>query len=173
MKEIIYALNLFGQMSHKELCDYLHLKESTLTEIMKKDAITKFIYFSRFGKYKVYRLTDTGRILGKQLQQENGSNLSNQIYLKKYEDITEKFLKSKKENDETYNQDDEHENLCVLRPGGNINIFSKVNGKIDKQSYGIEALLLGNNDNDEVTVMARKQKYKNNNLELAKNINIF
>lgn len=70
LDEIILALELHGIMSHSELCEYLDLKESTLSEVMKKVNLTNLVASSKHGKYKLYRLTDAGRRLGKQLMKK-------------------------------------------------------------------------------------------------------
>lgn len=70
LDEIILALELHGIMSHSELCEYLDLKESTLSEVMKKVNLTNLVVSSKHGKYKLYRLTDAGRRLGKQLRKK-------------------------------------------------------------------------------------------------------
>ncbi len=70
LSEIILALEIHGIMSHSEICSALNLKESTLSEIMKRVDLTKLISSSRNGKYKLYRLTDEGKYLGKQLRNQ-------------------------------------------------------------------------------------------------------
>jgi hypothetical protein len=43
---------------------------------MKKVNLTNFISSSKSGKYKLYRLTDSGRRLGKQIRKQNNENIS-------------------------------------------------------------------------------------------------
>jgi DNA-binding MarR family transcriptional regulator len=76
LKDIILALEIHGIMSHSDICEYLSLKESTLSETMKKVNLTNFISSSKSGKYKLYRLTDSGRRLGKQIRKQNNENIS-------------------------------------------------------------------------------------------------
>ena len=68
LKDIILLLEAHGIMSHSEICKNLDLKESTLSEIMKKAASTNLIISSKAGKYKLYRLSDNGRYLSRQLR---------------------------------------------------------------------------------------------------------
>lgn len=72
LADIIILLETHGIMTHSEICEALTLKTSTLSEIMKKISLTQLIDYSRSGKYKIYRLTDSGRRLGKQLRLERG-----------------------------------------------------------------------------------------------------
>ena len=68
LKDIILLLEAHGIMSHSEICKNLDLKESTLSEIMKKASSTNLIISSKAGKYKLYRLSDNGRYLSRQLR---------------------------------------------------------------------------------------------------------
>lgn len=68
LKDIIQLLESHGVMNHSEICKNLDLKESTLSEIMKKTNPTNLIDSTRAGKYKLYKLTDTGRYLSRQLR---------------------------------------------------------------------------------------------------------
>ena len=68
LKDIILLLEAHGIMTHSEICQNLGLKESTLSEIMKKSASTNLILSTKAGKYKLYRLSDNGRHLSRQLR---------------------------------------------------------------------------------------------------------
>lgn len=92
LKDIILLLESFGVLSHKDMCKYLDLKESTLSEIIKKIKTMNLVQSSRAGKFKLYRLTDEGRALGKLLRRQqnyskkeeksqNNIYISNDIYI--------------------------------------------------------------------------------------------
>ena len=68
LKDIVLLLEAHGIMTHSEICQNLGLKESTLSEIMKKSASTNLILSTKAGKYKLYRLSDNGRHLSRQLR---------------------------------------------------------------------------------------------------------
>lgn len=63
LDEVIVALNAKGSMSQTELCNYLNLSESLVSQIIKKVEPMKLIIFSETGKCKYYRLTDYGRLV--------------------------------------------------------------------------------------------------------------
>lgn len=69
LDNIVLSLEEHGVMSHSEICKDVGLKASTLTEIMKKIAFTNLIDYSKSGRYKLYVLSDEGKIYGKKLRE--------------------------------------------------------------------------------------------------------
>lgn len=70
LDDIVYLLEMRGEQTHSEICNELRLKDSTLSEIMKKVYPTGLIVSVRSGKYKLYSLTDFGHSYGRQLKKK-------------------------------------------------------------------------------------------------------
>ena len=71
LTEIVVLLNLYGSLTHSEICEKLQFNAPTLTEIIKKIMPTKTINVTSAGKYKLYSLTDKGRKLVIYLRESN------------------------------------------------------------------------------------------------------
>lgn len=158
LDDIILALEVHGVMSHSEICKYLDLKESTLSEIMKKVNLTNLISFSKSGKYKLYRLTDSGRRLGKQLRKQKNEVFSEKeilFQLKHYVESTiikEEFrqkIKEILEYDSNY-----------IEPGDSLTIVYHSFGKREKEEFEITGILEnGKRDDKNLKIMGKKKKY--------------
>lgn len=73
LPEVISALETHGSMTHTELCNYLQLKPSTLSEAMHKIQDTGFINVISSGKYKLYNLSDPGIRYGRFLRKKHSN----------------------------------------------------------------------------------------------------
>lgn len=78
LKEVIQTLETHGSMTQTELCDYLRLRASTLSEAMKKILKTELVLSSPVGKFRLYTLSDTGIKYGRFLRKKkNNSDIDN------------------------------------------------------------------------------------------------
>lgn len=77
LKDVILLLDLYGDLTHSEISEKLHLNAPTLTEIMKKIIPTDLVRITVAGKYKLYSLTDIGRRLAVHLR--GNKSESNQL----------------------------------------------------------------------------------------------
>lgn len=68
LDEIINALRKKGAMNQTELCEYLNLSESSVSQIIKKSEPMNLMMFTKIGKYKYFRLTDYGRRVAKKIE---------------------------------------------------------------------------------------------------------
>lgn len=57
---IVLALETHGTMTQTELSEVLRLRSSTLSETLKKVRKTGLVQASRYGKYQIYSLTESG-----------------------------------------------------------------------------------------------------------------
>lgn len=162
LSDIIFLLETQGVMSHSEICEYLKLKESTLSEIMKKNDLNKLISFSRSGKYKLYRLTDEGRRIGKQLKKEKSERVDKKEILSKL-----KYVLESDENKEEFVQkireiiegNDKSSRLSI-GAGECVEFVYKERGKKGHDCYKVLAFSIDNGEKSKnVKVMAEKQKY--------------
>ena len=76
LDEIIRALKTNGAMSQIELCEYLNLSESSVSQIIKKSEPMKLMIFSKVGKYKYFRLTDYGRRVARKIESDDDTTMS-------------------------------------------------------------------------------------------------
>lgn len=141
LKDIIQLLEAHGIMSHSEICHSLNLKVSTLSEIMKKINSANLIISSKAGKYKLYRLTDTGRNLSRQLR-SSSTNIHN----------TPKEPLRKTSDDNTY--------TTTIAPGYTVKIFDKIDNT--KETFDIEALVINNESSDTSATLIGTKKNKRN-----------
>lgn len=74
LQEVVFALEIHGSMTHTELCNYLGMHSSTLSEAMKRISKTGAIRVRSAGKYRIYTLTDVGIRFGKYLRKEKHSD---------------------------------------------------------------------------------------------------
>lgn len=81
LSETVLVLETHGIMTHAELCKALGMNASTLTEAMKKILQTGAVKASAYGKYKLYNLTETGRLFGKTIRRQKAEGNSKQSQL--------------------------------------------------------------------------------------------
>lgn len=143
---IVKQLEIHGVMSHSELCRALELKESTLSEVMKKADATGLILSSRAGKYKLYRLTEDGRRLGKQLRKVVDWETADEAALLRrleayYNAIKEKEVFAKKVHGVMAGDEIQKNDENYIRPGDYVRAFYRSDNKIrykDIEVLGIE-----------------------------------
>lgn len=179
LKDIILLLEAHGIMSHSEICKNLDLKESTLSEIMKKAASTNLIISSKAGKYKLYRLSDNGRYLSRQLRTNTTESTNRDELLKQlkfhlkssaskdsFKDTIKKLLEC---NDA--NIKNEITNIKIA-PGNTITVLHTPDKTIQKERYKITGIPINSKEDNcgDVTLMARKIKYDFDALDDIKNI---
>ena len=179
LKDIILLLEAHGIMSHSEICKNLDLKESTLSEIMKKAASTNLIISSKAGKYKLYRLSDNGRYLSRQLRTKTTVSTNRDELLKQlkfhlkasasensFKDTIKKLLE-----DNDPNIKNEITNIKIA-PGNTITVLHTPDKTIQKERYEITGIPINSKEDNggDVTLMARKIKYDFDALDDIKNI---
>ena len=150
-------------MTHSEICQNLELKESTLSEIMKKAAPTNLIISTKAGKYKLYRLTDNGRYLSKQLRNPlpkvpTKKELLN--YLEHYLETSPDEHSFREEINRLVQCPNKTTIKGELAPGDTFTIYHKPNTKIRKEEYRVTGLLNSENTGN-LKIMAQKTKYDN------------
>ena len=74
LKEVIQTLETHGSMTQTELCDYLRLRASTLSEAMKKILKTELVLSFPVGKFRLYTLSDTGIKYGRLLRKKKNNS---------------------------------------------------------------------------------------------------
>lgn len=179
LKDIILLLEAHGIMSHSEICKNLDLKESTLSEIMKKAASTNLIISSKAGKYKLYRLSDNGRYLSRQLRINTSVSTNRDELLKQLkfhlktstsEDSFKDTIKKLLEYNDA-NIKNEITNIKIA-PGNTITVLHTPDKTIQKERYEITGIPINSKEDngDDVTLMARKIKYDFDTLNDIKNI---
>ena len=179
LKDIILLLEDHGIMSHSEICKNLDLKESTLSEIMKKAASTNLIISSKAGKYKLYRLSDNGRYLSRQLRTKTTVSTNRDELLKQLkfhlktstsEDSFKDTIKKLLEYNDA-NIKNEITNIKIA-PGNTITVLHTPDKTIQKERYKITGIPINSkkDNGDDVTLMARKIKYDFDTLDDIKNI---
>lgn len=179
LKDIILLLEAHGIMSHSEICKNLDLKESTLSEIMKKAASTNLIISSKAGKYKLYRLSDNGRYLSRQLRINTSVSTNRDELLKQLkfhlktstsEDSFKDTIKKLLEYNDA-NIKNEITNIKIA-PGNTITVLHTPDKTIQKERYKITGIPINSKEDngDDVTLMARKIKYDFDTLDDIKNI---
>lgn len=179
LKDIILLLEAHGIMSHSEICKNLDLKESTLSEIMKKAASTNLIISSKAGKYKLYRLSDNGRYLSRQLRTNTTVSTNRDELLKQLkfhlkssasEDSFKDTIKKLLEYNDA-NIKNEITNIKIA-PGNTITVLHTPDKTIQKERYEITGIPINSKEDNcgDVTLMARKIKYDFDALDDIKNI---
>lgn len=179
LKDIILLLEAHGIMSHSEICKNLDLKESTLSEIMKKAASTNLIISSKAGKYKLYRLSDNGRYLSRQLRTNTTVSTNRDELLKQLkfhlkssasEDSFKDTIKKLLEYNDA-NIKNEITNIKIA-PGNTITVLHTPDKTIQKERYKITGIPINSKEDNcgDVTLMARKIKYDFDALDDIKNI---
>lgn len=167
LDEIILSLEVHGKMTHSEICKDLDLKESTLSEIMKKVNMTKLISHSKVGKYKVYMLTESGRRLGRQLRSQRQMDVNKKDFLTRlsyyFEHIAgfDKQVKVIRELEEKLMRMEEEKGYSpIIKSGEKIAISHRNEyGKWECNKYEIYAELLDNGKgNNERNFFATRYK---------------
>lgn len=164
LKEIIQLLESHGVMNHSEICQNLNLKESTLSEIMKKTDSTNLIASTKAGKYKLYRLTDSGRYLSRQLRSSSTVTYDKEELWK----ALMYYLKSAPEN-ELFQEKlkqlmDKNSNDCVninenLAPGNTLTLWNK-NTRV-KSEFCIDWLVRNNEVTNNSTIVVHPKTEEN------------
>ena len=172
LKDIIQLLEAHGIMSHSEICRSLNLKESTLSEIMKKNTCTNLIISSRSGKYKLYRLTDNGRYLSRQLRSSspNIHDIRERGLIKRSIQYMESIsdLKKFREKETIMPQDNREDSYATkIAPGNTLEIMIKNNKK--KEIFDIDALVVNHESTGSVKVVATKKA--ENRIDFLNNAN--
>lgn len=85
LNEVIKLLEKHGILTHSDLCHYLSLNPSTLSEAMKKILPTRTINITQEGKYKVYSLSDIGVRYGKAIRRNKAPEININEILKQLE----------------------------------------------------------------------------------------
>lgn len=141
LDEVVLTLEMHGFMTHSELCESIHMKESTLSEFMKKVKPANLISSVKSGKYKIYRLTDTGRRLGKQLRENRNSysdgekilsELKSYLACDERQEFVERVNRLLKENNQT--------DAKNIHPGDNLSIYYADQGKRKKVDYQVTGI---------------------------------
>lgn len=96
LDEIIFALEIRGNVTQTELSEILKLQPSTLSEVLKKVRRTGFVQATPYGKYKMYSLTEEGIRYGALLRKKKGAEPE---YLKAIE-VLNKYIEDKNTRDE-------------------------------------------------------------------------
>ena len=179
LKYIILLLEAHGIMSHSEICKNLDLKESTLSEIMKKAASTNLIISSKAGKYKLYRLSDNGRYLSRQLRAKttvstNRDELLKQLKFHLKASASENSFKDTIKKLLEYNDPNIKNEITNIKiaPGNTITVLHTPDKTIQKERYEITGIPINSKEDNggDVTLMARKIKYDFDALDDIKNI---
>lgn len=179
LKDIILLLEAHGIMSHSEICKNLDLKESTLSEIMKKAASTNLIISSKAGKYKLYRLSDNGRYLSRQLRTNttvstNRDELLKQLKFHLKASASEDSFKDTIKKLLEYNDPNIKNEITNIKiaPGNTITVLHTPDKTIQKERYEITGIPINSKEDNggDVTLMARKIKYDFDALGDIKNI---
>lgn len=179
LKDIILLLEAHGIMSHSEICKNLDLKESTLSEIMKKAASTNLIISSKAGKYKLYRLSDNGRYLSRQLRPKttvstNRDELLKQLKFHLKASASENSFKDTIKKLLEYNDPNIKNEITNIKiaPGNTITVLHTPDKTIQKERYEITGIPINSKEDNggDVTLMARKIKYDFDALDDIKNI---
>ena len=179
LKDIILLLEAHGIMSHSEICKNLDLKESTLSEIMKKAASTNLIISSKAGKYKLYRLSDNGRYLSRQLRTKttvstNRDELLKQLKFHLKASASENSFKDTIKKLLEYNDPNIKNEITNIKiaPGNTITVLHTPDKTIQKERYEITGIPINSKEDNggDVTLMARKIKYDFDALDDIKNI---
>lgn len=166
LDRVIRSLEIHGVMSHSEICQDLDIKESTLSEMMKKINYTQLITFTKSGKYKFYTLTDTGRRLGKELRKQHQKELKEEELLEqlKYGWINSKNQRRlKKEINKLLSNEDENIYSKQISPGDLLQIlYYDGQGESKRDIHyvtGIREDLKNDEQKRQVSMMTRKLDY--------------
>ena len=146
---------------------------------MKKAASTNLIISSKAGKYKLYRLSDNGRYLSRQLRINTSVSTNRDELLKQLkfhlktstsEDSFKDTIKKLLEYNDA-NIKNEITNIKIA-PGNTITVLHTPDKTIQKERYEITGIPINSKEDNggDVTLMARKIKYDFDTLDDIKNI---
>lgn len=160
LDEIISALRRKGAMSQTELCEYLNLGESSVSQIIKKSEPMNLMIFTKIGKYKYYRLTDYGRRVAKKIEGYDATIMSMEkmlSYIARELQFEEELdIKAFEEYVRKYNG--KQENTIHVSRGTGLSIHYKENdGRHEKISISVEGFLSNIDDEDMYHVWGKKK----------------
>lgn len=148
LEDVILILELYGVLNHSEMCKQLDLKDSTLTEIMKKIEPTKLVQSTRAGKYKLYTLTDAGRRLGIQLRKQRSDSMGHEEILSKIKVCFEQTVDKKKFRRQVEDIFEEN-SLGSFYSGNEVSMYYRDDdNKLRIDRYKIKAALATNTVSD-------------------------
>ena len=121
LSEIVKILEKEGPLSHTDLSKKLQMKQSTLTEAMKKILIEGVVTSTTSGRYKVYSLNDKGLHYAKYLKSvDKKTELSSEDIWKRIEKgrgikvKIEKYYDIGRENPYDFFDDQTHYNIAKI-----------------------------------------------------------
>lgn len=171
LKDIILLLEAHGIMTHSEICQNLGLKESTLSEIMKKSASTNLILSTKAGKYKLYRLSDNGRHLSRQLRTSSPDTPDKETLLR----LLSYYLKISQSKDSSFEDKvkelleshDIEDPFVKITCNDTIKVKYSDNSRIQQQEFKVMGFPLNQekNNNNIKTLITQKLKLDDNILD--------
>ncbi len=167
LDNIIKALKMNGAMNQTELCEYLNLSESLVSQIIKKAEPMKLMIFSKIGKYKYLRLTDYGRRVAGKIENDNTRKISMEkmlTYLVQEFQFEEQIdLKLFEEYIRRYNGK-QKDDLNVDRETGLLIQYKKLDGRCDKINMIVEGYLHDIHNKNEYYIFGKEKEYINNSI---------
>ena len=158
-------------MTHSEICQNLGLKESTLSEIMKKSASTNLILSTKAGKYKLYRLSDNGRHLSRQLRTSSPDTPDKETLLR----LLSYYLKISQSKDSSFEDKvkelleshDIEDPFVKITCNDTIKVKYSDNSRIQQQEFKVMGFPLNQekNNNNIKTLITQKLKLDDNILD--------
>lgn len=171
LKDIVLLLEAHGIMTHSEICQNLGLKESTLSEIMKKSASTNLILSTKAGKYKLYRLSDNGRHLSRQLRTSSPDTPDKETLLR----LLSYYLKISQSKDSSFEDKvkelleshDIEDPFVKITCNDTIKVKYSDNSRIQQQEFKVMGFPLNQekNNNNIKTLITQKLKLDDNILD--------
>ena len=164
LDEIIKALKTNGAMSQIELCEYLNLSESSVSQIIKKSEPMKLMIFSKVGKYKYFRLTDYGRRVARKIGNDDDTTMSMEKLLfciaRKLEFEEELDITAFEEYIRRYSE--KKGNAISIDRGTKLSIrYNENDGRCEKIDIVVDRLY-NINDEDKYYIFANKEAYLKN-----------
>lgn len=174
LDEIIRALKKNGAMNQTELCAYLDLSESSVSQIIKKSEPMNLMMFSKVGKYKYLRLTDYGRRVAGKIEKNDSATVSIKEMLsciaREFRFEEELDIEAFEKHIRKYGE--EQKNAISVHQGTKLAIHYKENDeRSEKINITVEGFLYDNNAEDKYYIFGKKEAYlknpaiKNNNIE--------
>lgn len=160
LDEIISALRTKGTMNQTELCEYLNLSESSVSQIIKKSEPMNLMIFTKIGKYKYFRLTDYGRRVARKIEGYDTTIMSMEKMLsyiaRKLQFEEELDIGAFEEYIRKYGGEQE-KGIHVSR-GTGLSIHYKENdGRHEKISISVEGFLSNIDDKDVYHILGNKK----------------
>lgn len=160
LDEIISALRTKGAMNQTELCEYLNLSESSVSQIIKKSEPMNLMIFTKIGKYKYFRLTDYGRRVAKKIEGNDATIMSMDKMLsyiaRKLQFEEELDIKAFEEYIRKYNG--KQETAIHVSRGTGLSIHYKENdGRHEKISISVEGFLSNIDDEYTYHILGKKK----------------